>query len=550
MSRLSVPGIFITLVCLALSAGVHAGEATDIHLRDVTAEWGIDFRHRHGGAGHRYMVETMVGGVVVFDFDGDGDDDLFFVDGGVLPDYEGETPRSRLYRNEGGGFVDYTDRSGLDPREYGSGAVAGDYDDDGDLDLYITALGSNSLWRNAGDGTFVEVSAEAGVQAEGWSTGATFADFDRDGDLDLYVANYVDFALDNHKFCGNEETGVAGYCSPEKYEGVGDVYFRNLGGGRFEDSTKAAGLDRPVSAGLGVIAGDLDDDGWPDLYVANDLDPNLFFRNLGDGTFEDLSLLSGTAYGESGMPEAGMGVALGDVDGDGRLDIVVTNFEFETNALLKNLGGGLFTDARFVSNVAEASLLKLAFGVVLVDLDHDGDLDLAVANGHILDNASTFNPASRYEQENQVYENRGTGRFQPVDDAGLGGPAVSRGMAVGDLDRDGDMDLVVLNTNTPATVHANLLDGSAAWLQVDLAGRSSNSHGVGARLRVMLGSGSQVREVLTGSSYLSQSALTSHFGLGADAEPTSRVEISWPSGVRQRVELPIRTRVLLSEPIR
>jgi hypothetical protein len=534
------------LGCVSAARGE---EASRIRLRQAAAEWGVDFRHHHGASGRRYMVETMVGGVVVFDFDGDGDEDLFFVDGGVLPGYQGEAPRSRLLRNEGGRFVDHTDRSGLRPREYGSGAVAGDYDDDGDLDVYVTALGSNSLWRNRGDGTFDDATAAAGVAAGGWSSGAAFADFDRDGDLDLYVARYVDFGLDNHKACNDEGTGLAGYCGPEMYEGVGDLYYRNLGDGRFADATREAGLDAARYAGLGVAVGDLDDDGWSDLYVANDLDPNLLYRNRGDGTFEDISLLSGTAYGEAGRPEAGMGIALGDVEGDGRLDVVVTNFELETNALYRNLGEGLFVDARFVANVAEASLQKLGFGVALADLDHDRDLDLVVANGHVQDNAAQLRAGGSFAQENQVYENDGAGRFRLVPRAGVEDLAVSRGLAVGDLDTDGDLDVVVLNTGGPAAAYENLLAAaSTSWLQLDLVGGRSNSSAVGARVRLLTGSTSQLREVQTGGSYLSQSALTLHFGLGADAGPESRVEVSWPSGLRQSVALPAGTRTRLVEP--
>lgn len=541
-------------VIVLVASSVGAEETVGIHLREVAMDWGIDFRHHQGGSGRRYMVETMVGGVVILDFDGDGDEDLFFVDGGVLPGYQGEAPRSRLFRNEGGRFIDYTDRSDIVHRGYGCGAVAADYDDDGHVDLYLSAFGTNVLWRNRGDGTFEETTAAAGIAISEWSSGAGFADVDRDGDLDLYVANYVDFSVDNHKFCGDEEAGLRGYCNPDSYNGLPDVFYRNRGDGTFVDVTAEAGLRGPLEAALGVVFGDVDNDGWLDLYVANDTDPNLLFRNRGDGKFEDISLLSGTAYGSSGMPEAGMGVDFGDVDGNGQLDVVVTNFELETNVLYQNLGEGLFTDARFSSNVAEASLLKLAFGVDLADLDNDRDLDLVIANGHILDNAEAFNKNSRFAQENQVLENIGQGRFRLLESPGFDDVLVSRGLATGDLDRDGDLDVVVLNSNGPAVVYENVGGGGADWLQLDLAGSESNSLGVGARAVVEDEIGEQLGEVRTSSSYLSQNALTLHFGLGAlapAAPPGERkvlVEVSWPSGRRQRVLVPTSVRVKLAEP--
>ncbi len=530
--------------------------------REVSADWGLVFRHHHGGSGERYMVETVVGGVVLFDYDGDGDPDVFFVDGGALPGYraesagEGGAPRSRLFRNEGGRrFVDVTERAGIAAGGYGCGAAAGDVDGDGDLDLYVTAFGPNRLLENRGDGTFADVTERAGVGDPSWSASAVFADFDRDGDLDLYVANYVDFTIATHKFCGDEETGLQGYCHPNAYEGLPDRYFRNRGDGTFEDATAAAGLSGATEAGLGVAAGDLDGDGWTDLYVANDADPNFLFRNRGDGTFEDVSLVSGTAYSETGRPEGGMGVDFGDVDGDGLDDVVVTNFEFEPNALYRNAGRGLFADARYPAGLAETSLAKLAFGVDLADFDHDGDLDLAIANGHILDNAAEFNPASRYEQPNQIYRNLGNGRFEEAAGTGLDLVRASRGLATGDLDGDGDPDLVIVDSNDLAEVWENLGGAeSGSWLQVALAGRSretrGNRFGVGARVAVEAGGRRQSAEARTSSSYLSQNDLTLHFGLGPSAETgrVDRLEVTWPGGRRVRyLELPPRRRIALAE---
>jgi hypothetical protein len=554
---LRAPLIGIALLLAGGAArGATAEAASGIRFREVSSAWGLEFRHHHGGSGERYMVETVCGGVVLFDPDGDGDPDVFFVDGGALPGYRGEAPRSRLFRNDGPGgggaprFVDASDRAGIEVAHYGCGAVSGDVDGDGDADLYVTELGANQLFRNEGDGTFTDVTAAAGVGETAWSTSATFFDADRDGDLDLYVANYVDFRVETHKFCGDRERGIQGYCHPDAYEPVPDRFYRNRGDGTFEDATRAAGLGGTAGPGLGVIAGDVDGDGWSDLYVANDAAPNFLFKNRGDGTFEDVSLLSGTAYGDRGRPEGGMGVDLGDVDGDGFQDLVVTNFELETNALYKNLGGGLFSDARYLAGLAEGSLRKLSFGVAFADFDQDGDLDLAIASGHILDNAELFNPYSRYAQEDQVYENLGKGRFREVAGAGLDDVRVSRGLAAGDLDGDGDPDLVVVCSNERAEVYEDLSGGAGHWLQVDAGGPGRSARGLGAMLELTAGDGPrQVREVRTASSYLSQNPLTVHFGLG-DGGDAARLSVHWPSGRRQLVRgLPRDRRIVVFDGV-
>lgn len=529
--------------------GQEAFQEESIRLREVSAAWGVDFRHHHGGSGKRYMVETVVGGVVLFDFDLDGDVDIFLVDAAPLPGYEGEEPRSRLFRNDGPGrFVDWTDVAQLSLATYGCGGTAGDVDNDGDFDLYVTAFGANELLRNEGDGSFTRATAEARVGDPLWSMSAAFSDTDRDGDLDLYVTNYVDFTLDTHKFCGDRRRTLQGYCHPSAYEGLPDRYYRNRGDGTFVDATVEAGFGGATHAGLGVAFGDVDGDGWPDLYVANDADPNFLFHNRGDGSFADVSLPSGTAYDEIGTAEGSMGVEFGDVDRDGDLDLVVTNFEFETNALYKNSGSRIFIDSRFPSRIAEPSLQDLAFGVVLVDLDHDADLDLVIANGHILDNAAEFDPNARYAQVNRVFENLGAGRFRALRDHGLSAVRVSRGLAHADLDGDGDQDLVIVNSNDRAEVLENLAPAEkGGWLKVDLRGAQTNHFGVGARVEVELGSGGQLQEVQTGSSYLSQSSLTAHFGL-AGADRVGGLTVRWPSGEAQRIlGLPVNRSLLIFE---
>ena len=524
-----------------------ADGAGRIQFREASEEWGLAFRHHHGGTGHRYMVETMVGGVVLLDFDNDGDLDVLYVDGGPTPDYEGESPRPELFRNDGEGhFVPFTDRSGLSFDAYGCGGAAADIDNDGDLDLYITAFGQNALFLNNGDGTWKLAGPEHGLDERLWSASAAFADSDHDGDLDLYLANYVDFAWDNHRYCGEQARDLRGYCHPGVYRGLPDRFYRNDGAGRFTDATAASGLAGKAEAGLGVIFSDLDNDGWSDLYVANDADPNFLFRNRGDGTFEDISLLSGTAYNRDGRPEAGMGVDTGDVDGNGFLDIVVTNFEFETNGLYQNNGGGLFVDGRYSAGIAETSIQKLAFGVTFADFDQDKDLDLFVANGHILDNASEFNEISSYEQANQVYENLGDGRFHELAETGVDIVRASRGLATGDLDNDGDQDVVILNSDDWSEVYENVSVGGA-WLLVDLEGDGSNHFGVGSRLIVETATDRLQREARTASSYLSQGALSAHFGLH-EAATVDSLEVRWPGGGRQRFKrLPTNHRIRVSE---
>ena len=518
---------------------------------EVAADWGLDFRHNAGFTGRHYMVETMGGGIVLFDYDGDGDEDAFFIDGGVLPGYEGPTPRSRLLRNDAGGgtdgsprFVDTTDAAGIDVHGYGIGGVAGDVDADGDLDLYVTAFGRNELFLNLGNGSFRAAGAERGVADPRWSASAAFADLDLDGDLDLYVTSYTDFSLANHKPCGlsgrtdgdagESAAGEAGYCHPDMYNGVQDRMYRNDGRGFFVDATAASGLDGPAEAGLGIVVGDLDGDRWPDIYVANDKDPNLLFRNLGGGRFEDESLLSGAAFDRSGAAEAGMGVELADLDGDGRQDLVVTNFALETNAFYWNAGGGVFLDRRFPAGLAQPSLQRLAFGVNAFDADLDGDLDLFVANGHIQPRAASLAEVGAYEQPNQLFENLGGGRFRERHDVGLDPVRTSRGSAVADLDLDGDLDLVAVNSNQVAEAYENRASG--AWFTLAFAPRAphptNGTHGApapGTRVELTAGKTTQVRETRAGSSYLSQSTLAAFFGLAGE-ERVDRVVVRPPTG--------------------
>jgi hypothetical protein len=530
----------ILLLCLAAPLG-----AEGIKFREVSKVWGIDFRHHHGGSGQLYMPETVASGVVMFDFDGDGDEDLFFVDGGSLPGYTGEPARSRLFRNDGNGrFTDWTERSGIRVTTYGNGGTAGDIDGDGDLDLFVAGFGADQLFRNNGDGTFTDVTVQAGVANPLWSSAAAFADTDNDGDLDLLVVDYVDFKLTDNKVCGDPKRNLRGYCHPDVFNPQPVRFFRNRGNGTFEDATQAAGLAAAIGPGLAVAFGDIDNDGWQDFYVANDNKPNFLFRNKGNGTFEDISVLSGTALGDTGRPEAGMGVDMGDYDGDGLLDIVVTNYELETNALYRNLGGGAFVDSRSVARLAEPSLVFLAFGIAWADFDQDGDIDLVTTNGNINPNAAEFLEGSTYAQRKQVFENLGNGKFRENKEAGMEALVVGRGLAAGDLDGDGDLDVVGNNSNQPCEVYENA--GSAGhWLQVDFAAPAGNRFAIGARLELEAGGlKKQIRDVKTGSSYASQNALAIHFGTGK-AEKVDRLTVRRPGRVQVFEGLPADRRLMI-----
>jgi hypothetical protein len=500
-----------------------------IRFREVSEPWGLSFRHHPGGSGQFYMPETMGSGVAVLDYDGDGDPDVFYVDSGALRGYQGEPGRSVLLRNDGGRFVDVTEKSGIRVTSYGMGATAGDTDGDGDLDLYVSAFGPDQLFRNNGDGTFAEATAAAGLGNPLWGSSAAFSDTDGDGDLDLYVANYVDFSYEKNPICGNQRLGLRSYCHPDVYNGVPDRFYRNRGDGTFEDATAAAGFAPDAGNGLGVVFGDLDRDGDQDLYVANDMTPAFLFENKGNGRFEEIGLLSGTALSDLAKPEAGMGIAIGDVDGNGFEDLFKTHLDLQTNALYSNQGSLLFIDARYTSKLAEPSMYMVGFGTVFADLDQDGDLDNVVANGHIIHNAELFGTGTTYKQRNQLFENTGKGVFREIKDGGIDVVRSSRGLAAGDLDLDGDLDLVVTNSDDLSEVYENVTNPAGGWLQVDLAGRGKNTAAIGARVELEAGGRRQVAETRTGSSYLSQSALTLHFGLGA-AVRADRLTIRWPDG--------------------
>ncbi len=531
VERLShVPVIAIVIALPSLSP---AQEPPTFQFVDITARAGIDFTHVTGASGEKYMIETMGAGVVFFDYDGDLDPDLYLVNGGMLPGFQREeSVTGALYRNDGQGrFSNVTAFSGLTFPGYGMGAAASDYDNDGDVDLYVTEFGPNRLFRNNGDGSFAEVAEWAGVVSHLWSVGASWSDLDGDGNLDLYVSNYLDFGFDNNPDCSQRKGGkvLRSYCLPDAFRGLPDALFRNRGDGTFEDVSQQAGIALPSGKGLGVLAFDYDGDGLSDLYVANDTVPNFLFRNHGGLYFTEEALQSGVAYDGDGRALAGMGVDVGDYDRDGDLDLVVTNFQGELNTLYRNDQGGFFTDVSSYAGVGRPSLRSLGFGTAFADLNNDGFLDIVAANGHVLDNTSELTEGSSYPQRNQIFWNRGSGRFNEVLEVGPGFELVkvSRGLAVADLEGDGDLDLLFANSGDRPDLLANETSSGNA-LRLLLIGRAANRNAVGARLVLDIGGDEPMTtEVRAGSSYASQNELVVHIGLGSKTEvPSAR--IYWP----------------------
>lgn len=505
---------------------------------DASAEAGLDFVHRTGGWGERYMVETMGSGVAFLDLDGDGAADLYFAQGAATPGHPDPSGGGvQAWRGSPAGrFATTPAHAGLSSDRWGMGVAAADYDDDGFPDLYLTHFGANELLRNNGDGSFSRV--EAGVEDSSWSSSAAWADIDADGDLDLYVANYVDFHWDNHKFCGDPRRNLRAYCHPDVYRALADRLYRNEGNGTFVEIGGPAGIaDTLDGKGLGVVWGDWDDDGDPDAYVANDSTRNFLYTNVDGSRFVEDGLLGGAGFNSDGQAEAGMGTDWGDADGDGDLDLFVTNLDLETNTYYRNHGGS-FVDATRAAGLADPSLLSVGFGTHWLDADHDGDLDLFVANGHIIDNIADFRTNTAWAQPNHLYRNRGDAVFEEVSaDAGPGLELthVSRGSALADYDRDGDLDIAVSNNGQRADLLRNDRPRSPDWITLRLVGRSSPRTAAGARVRLERSDGQVlVREVTAGSSYASSSDPTLHFGLG-EARPVA-VTVRWPGGGSEHVE--------------
>jgi hypothetical protein len=514
---------------------------------DVSEASGLIFTHVNGASPDKHFAEIMGSGGLFFDFDSDGWIDLFLVDGGSKADPQvARTARHRLFHNRGNGsFDDVTATSGIRHLSYGMGACAGDYDNDGLTDLYVTNDGPNILYRNAGNGTFTDVTAHAGVGSPLWSTSCAFADFDRDGRLDLFVTSYVQGA-DENPFCGRTGTGkLRMYCHPLNFRRSPNVLYHNAGDGTFTEVSLSAGIAPMTGNGLGVAVADYDDDMWPDVFVANDGVPNFLFHNEGNGRFTERALVAGVSVGSDGKARAGMGTAFGDVDGDSRLDLVVTNHETEMHSLFRNAGGGAFTDATASSGIGPATLRYVGFGVVFADHDNDGDLDLAIVNGHVIDNIAMIRSGAKHAQKRLLLENTGS-RFRDasgVSGPGFAGERVGRTVVSGDIDNDGDLDLLVTSNGQGVELLLNDGGNRSNALLLRLVGtrspstslRASNRDAIGARLLLTAGGRTQVREVTSGSSYLGQNDLRVHVGLG-DATIVDRVEIRWPSGRTELVQ--------------
>jgi enediyne biosynthesis protein E4 len=432
---------------------------------------------------------------------------------------------------------------------YRTGVAVGDVDNDGDLDLYVGAYGPNVLYRNNGDGTFTDTTAAAGVGggATDWTSSVGFVDYDRDGDLDLFVVNYLEYSVDDNPWCGFKKDGFRTYCNPTLFDGTPDRLFRNRGDGTFEDVSIAAGVANPAGKGLGFTFCDVDADGWPDIYVANDLVRNFLYHNSGDGTFKDITYGAGVGFDANGKPQAGMGVDCGDIDGDGRLDLFVTNFSDELNSLYVNLGDSVFEE-RSAQLGLGSGFAPLGFGTRLFDMDNDGDLDIYVTNGHVIDNVALYTKTASYAQRDLLYANDG-GRFTDVSAAsgtGLQIERVGRGLAAADYDGDGDVDLAIANMDAAPVLLRNDSPAGHHWLTIRARGRASNRFGLGARITVVTGKRSQVRDLTNGASYLSAHDTALHVGLGG-ATTADRVEIAWPSGARQVLTDVAADRVLVVE---
>ncbi len=523
-----------------VAQGVDGGGELAVRFVDVAGQVGIDFVHTSGRSGRKYGVETIGSGAVFFDYNSDGWIDLYAVNGADLPGYRSEQkPLNALYRNDGGHFSEVAQAQGVADVEYGMGASAGDYDNDGDADLFVSNFGPNALYRNDGQEVgwrFTHLKTSLVAQDTSWSTGSAFVDYDLDGDLDLYVANYLDYSLEEVRL---DTSGALKrprrHLAPTEYPGRRDFLYRN-DGGHFVDATEEAGLLSLQCRELGPVFFDADLDGDADLFQGNDATPNFLYRNDG-GHFVEVGLFAGVAYNEAGKPEGTMGVDVADYDLDGWPDIVMTNFQWESNTLYRNLGDGLFRDVSADAQIGASSFARLAFGINFLDCDLDGDEDLYAVNGHIDEDIERFDPQARYAQRDQLYRNDGDGRFSEVSaeaGPGLEIERVGRGSAVADYDNDGDPDIFVLNTAAAAVLLRNDSAHRGHWLELMLRGTQSNRDGYGARVELWVAGRRQVKEKRSASSYLSQSDPRLHFGLAAATKADSLV-IYWPGGARQVV---------------
>ena len=552
-----MPRSFLTtfLICsaaiLALTLGsLFGNQPVPVRYVDVTVASGLQFLHRNSATPSKFLIETMTGGVALFDYDNDGWLDVFFVNGAKLKENQADTEPvektgpeywNRLFRNNHDGtFADVTAKAGLQGKGYGMGAATGDYDNDGDTDLFVTSYGSAVLYRNNGDGTFSDVTASSKLTAQGFLTSAGFVDYDHDGNLDLFVCRYMQWSFASNIYCGNKGEDGRSYCHPDNFKPISNLLFRNNGDGTFTDTTLSSKIGESPGKSLGLAFADFNNDGLIDINVANDSYQQFLFKNLGKGVFQEMGVIAGTGYTEDGKSFAGMGTDFADIDDDGFPDIVTTALSNESYAYFHNNGDESFTYATLVSSLGELTRLLAGWGMRIFDYDNDGAKDLFLANSHVMDNIEKTQPHLRYLQKPLLLKRNGK-KFQDVSPASgevFQQVWASRGASFGDLDNDGDIDVVVSNCNGPAYVIRNEGGNHNHWIGLDLQGKKSNRDGIGARVKLVLASGkAQYNLATTTASYLSAIDRRVFFGLGTEAK-IKELEILWPSGVKQLVSNP------------
>ena len=503
----------------------------------MTEQGALDFIHDHGGSGEYYYVESMGSGICILDYDNDGDLDAYFPQSSPLPGWKKDVVlENKLFRNDNLEWIDVTNEAGVGDKSYSMGCACGDYDNDGDIDLYVTNFGKDILYQNNSDGTFTDVTLDLGIDNPSMGMSAAFFDSDNDGFLDLYVTNYVDYSIENNPECTSPlqypkhgELFARSYCDPDVFLGVEDKFYYNKDG-KFIDRSNRSGIGRYRLRGMGVVPGDVDNDGDMDIYVANDKDMNLLFINNGKGRFTESALLMGVGFNGNGLAEAGMGVDLGDIDRDGWLDIYVTNYSGETNTLYLNQNSGIFSDATNDIGLGQPSVHPLAFGTKLVDLDLDGWLDIFVANGHVIDNINLFNKDYKHAQHNQIYLNQKNGYFVDITESvgkDILHRAVSRGSAFADIDNDGDADIIISNNNGKARLLINEGKPKNNWIGIELEGRSCNRQAIGSKITISTESGDQTTWVNPAGSYLTSNDTRVVFGIYND-QLVKSMTVDWP----------------------